>query len=139
MKARIIESDIKKQPVIFELCDKKYELSLTLNVIDEIQKMFGSLDKLDLSDIGALLKLTEFLVNEAVDNHNDDCLPEEKLSYITSKYIGRKITKDSMSYLVDTITAVFGVSLPSPETEEGADVTEEMIAELADLPEIEKN
>ena len=68
-------SEIKTNYIDFELAGRVYPLSLTLNIIDALQDRYGDLTDVfkktaELKEISWIM--TQF-VNEAIDNHNDDC------------------------------------------------------------------
>ncbi len=132
-------STAKKETVPLTLGNRTYELSLTLNCMEAIQKDFGSLgDVYDaLGKLDQVKHLIVILVNEAIDNHNDDS--DEKWSYVDERYVGRKVSADDINSLAVVISKCFGVSLPEPEKTVGDDIPDEMLEELTEIPESEKN
>lgn len=134
MKAHIIAT-AKKETIPFGLAGKTYELSLTLNVINELQKKFGDLEKAAdrLSDLDSLLWIFKTLINDAVDNHNDDS--DDKWGYVDERYIGRKITKDMLPEMTDTFIECFGISLPDSEDTKGSEMPDDLKALVDDIEE----
>ncbi len=135
MNARIInQANSRPRSVPFELGGRTYDLTLTLNALDEIQTEFGALENIDLEALGTLKRLFAILINEAVDDHNDE--NAEKWEHVDERYVGRKLTIDSINDAVDVIIRVFGVSLPDAPEAEG-EITDEMREALAGLPDLE--
>lgn len=127
----------KKETVEFQLGKRTYKLALTLNAINELQKMYGSLDAVfeKSQQINSLLEIFKILVNEAVDNHNDD-FPNDKWEYVDERFIGRKIDITNIRNLKGILFEVFGVSLPEKKTEEDETVVSNEMKELLDeIPE----
>lgn len=133
-------STAKKETVTLTLGKRSYEVALTLNLIEEIQKSTeGGLDGVfkNIGEIGYLKWLIAKLVNEAVDAHNDES--DEKWEYVTEGYVGRKITYNGIQDITRVVFACFGASLPDGEKVTGEDISDEMKQELEDIPENEKN
>lgn len=128
----------KKEYVELKLGNRTYKLALTLNAISELQKIYGDLNAVLVKSqsINSLLEIFKILVNEAVDNHNDDC-PDDKWDYVDERYIGRKLNVFNISNLKGILFAVFGVSLPEKKTEETDEtvVSAEMQELLDEIPE----
>lgn len=132
MNARVI-SDTKKQTVEFELGGKTYELALTLNVIEEIQRMKGDLgDALTdaLGSVAALKEIYLLVFNDAVENHNEDH-PEDRWERFTPERLGRRLNQGNIEALQYALFDMMGVSLPEPPETKGGDVTDEMTELLA--------
>lgn len=130
----------KKDYIDLELGKRTYKLALTLNAIVELQNLYGDLTAvLEKSrDLKQILTIFKILINEAVDNHNDDC-PDEKWGYVDEKYIGRKLNISNIKKLSGLLPAVFGVSLPEKKAEETDEtvVSAEMQELLDEIPEDE--
>lgn len=82
-----------------EVEDKKYQLVFNLNVMEEIQKEYGTLEKWgDLTDgkarevnVEALLFGLTHMMNEAIEMENDEKGTDKPL--FTKKQVGRIVTK----------------------------------------------
>lgn len=146
MKARIekITSDTKQKSVPFEINGVTYDLVITLNVVEEIQRLKGDFSNALTEAIDNISFLKEFyllIFNEAIETWNEDH-PEEQRQLFTSKSLGRRLTVIDVSELQAMLFTLIGQSLPEPEETKGGDVTDELLAALdaEDLPEdIEKN
>lgn len=83
----------------FEVEDKKYHLVFNLNVMQEIQEEYKTLEKWgDLTDgkagevnVKALIFGLTHMMNEAIDMKNDENGTDEK--FFTEKQVGRIVTK----------------------------------------------
>ncbi|MBQ3603950.1 MAG: hypothetical protein IJA02_08930 [Clostridia bacterium] len=140
MKARIIESDVKKNTQPITIGDKTYDISFTLNVIDEIQGKYGGLNNLaDVVEKTSELKwLIALLVNEAIEEHNED-YPDDIWEKVTESYIGRRIDSFNLNTVTKSIFAALGASMPADKSI--GNIDDELNAELADIEnsEPEKN
>ena len=140
MNSRIIESDVKKNTQPITIGGKTYNISFTLNVIDEIQAKYGDLNKLaDVVGKTSELKwLITVLVNEAIEEHNED-YPDEKWDMVTESYIGRRIDSFNLNSFTKAIFAALGASMPADKSI--GNIDDELEAELADINDIkpEKN
>jgi hypothetical protein len=82
-----------------EVEDKKYQLVFNLNVMQEIQEEYGTLEKWgELTDgkagevnVKALIFGLTRMINEAIDIKNDEEGTDDK--FLTEKQVGRIITK----------------------------------------------
>ena len=83
----------------FDVEEKTYPLAFTLNVLDEIQKKYGSYEEWgNLTDakngevnLEALIFGITEMINEGIDIENED--QQNKRSFLTNKQVGRIITK----------------------------------------------
>lgn len=90
---------IKDYKFNLEVEDKKYQLIFNLNVMQEIQEEYGTLEKWgELTDgksgevnVKALIFGLTCMINEAIDIKNDEEGVNEPL--LTQKQVGRIITK----------------------------------------------
>ncbi len=84
----------------FDVNDKTYELVVSLNVIKEIQKQYGTIQKWgELTgsqgkevDIEALIFGYTAMLNEAIDIKNESLPKEEQQPFYNEKQVGRIIT-----------------------------------------------
>ena len=126
MNARV--SETKKTTVPFELGGVTYELAITLNVIEEIQRLKGDFSDAmteALGDIGMLKELFLLIFNEAVEVWNEDH-PEEKRQLFTAKSLGRRLTYGHIEQLQELLFTLVGASMPDAPETKGAEVTGEM-------------
>lgn len=81
--------------------DDKVLLAFNLNVVKEIQEVWGSLDKWTKllqppkgePDLDAFIRGFAFMLNEGIDIENEDRKPEEQKRPLTDKQVGRLISK----------------------------------------------
>lgn len=101
--------DIQKE-IIFK--NKKYLLVFNLNVMEELQKKYGSLkDWLELIeakdwtkiDISALKYGLTLMFNEGIDISNEDLKEEDKQPYLDEKQVGRMITDELINKFNETV------------------------------------
>lgn len=137
MNARIIESDVKKNTQPITIGNKTYEISFTLNVIDEIQKKYGDLNALaDVVEKTSEVKwLIALLVNEAIEEHNEDH-PDDKWELLTESYIGRKLDVFNLKPVTSSIFAALGKSMPADKSI--GEIDDELNAELAGIEDAEQ-
>ena len=128
-----IVSDTKKRTVPFEIGGVTYELAITLNVIEEIQRRKG-----DFSDAmtEALGSIEALIFNEAVEVWNEDH-PGEQRPLFTAKSLGRRLTYTDIQDLQGMLFALIGASMPDAPAQKGGAVTEEM-TELLDGEDVEE-
>lgn len=148
MKAHIIYDDVKLKTCPMVLGDNTFNVSFTLNAIDEIQQKYGSLDdaleKMDES-ISVLKEMLHILIMDAIER--EDYFPDIiDTCMITTRYIGSKIGTSNISYYNDCILQAMGQSLPDTEEEPVLDdegnetvVTQEMLDAIADIPDVPDN
>lgn len=139
MNARAV-SNIKKQTVEFELGGKIYELALTLNVIEEIQRIKGDLGDALTDALGSVTALKEIyllIFNDAVENHNEDH-PEDRWERFTPERLGRRLNQGNIEALQLSLFDMMGVSLPEPPETKGGAVTDEMTELLAEVEDPEE-
>ena len=141
MNARV--SETKKTTVPFELGGVTYELAITLNVIEEIQRLKGDFsDAMSeaLGDVGLLKELFLLIFNDAVENWNEDH-PAEQRPLFTAKSLGRRLTYGHIEQLQGLLFTLVGASMPDAPETKGGDVTDEMGELLAGetVEEDEKN
>lgn len=101
--------DISKEIIVD---DKKYKIVFNLNVMEDIQKKYGSLKKwLDLVntndwnkvDLSALKYSLTLMFNEAIDIENDSLPVEQKKPFLSEKEVGRIISKEMLKIMGETI------------------------------------
>ena len=98
-----------------KLRDKEYPMIFNLNVMEEIQKEYGTLDKwANLTDgkngepdAKAVIFGFTTMINEGIDIANDD--KKEKEPFLTHKQVGRILTEyglaEATKQLNDTVIA----------------------------------
>ena len=128
-------NDIKKRFIDFEFKGKTYPLTLSLNVIDEIQNRYGEFD-INTEKVSEIKWLLTTLINEAVDIHNDES--EDKWEYLSERYVGRYMDKDSIQNVSRVIADLSKSSLPATENEDD-DELENAISDIPKDEEEEKN
>lgn len=101
--------DISKEIVID---NKKYLMVFNLNVMEDLQKKYGSLKKwLDLVnnddwnkvDLSALKYSLTLMFNEGIDIENDSLPVEQKKTFLSEKEVGRIISKELLKKVEETI------------------------------------
>ena len=90
----------------------EYPLSFTLNVMEEIQEKYGTLDKwtkifdtkkeVKMSDVIYTFKL---FINEGIDIENEE--KNETRAFVTHKQVGRLLTELGLSNATDKIKGIF--------------------------------
>ncbi len=88
---------------------KEYKLIFNINVANELQKEYGSLEKYgELTDknnseinIDALMTGVQIMINEGIDIDNDENHKEN--SFITKKQVGRMLTDLSLSKVSEKV------------------------------------
>lgn len=81
-----------------ETTEKSYPMMLTLNVIEDIQETFGSLENWENEvmpkdgepNIKSFKKTIAFMINEGIDFENEE--KNKKEPFVTEKKVGRIIT-----------------------------------------------
>lgn len=93
-----------------ETKNKKYPISMTLNVIEELQDKYGKFDEwINLvqpedggeTNIKALKFGLTAMINEGIDIENEN--RAEKEPYVTTKQVGRIITEAGLDDVMDLI------------------------------------
>ena len=101
--------DIRKEII---LNNQKYSIVFNLNVMEELQFKYGSLQEwlnkigaksLDKIDITALKYGLMLMFNEGIDIENDNLPKEEKRPFLTEKQVGRMITDELITKFNETI------------------------------------
>lgn len=151
MKAHILYDDVKLKTCPMMLGEHTFNVSFTLNAIEDIQHKYGSLDdaleKMEES-ISVLKDMLQILIMDAIER--EDYFPEiTDICKITTGYIGSKIGVSNISYYNDCIIQAMGQSLPETVEEPVLDdegnetvVTQEMLDAIAEIPDVsnsEKN
>ena len=110
---------MKNTVVYIETADKKYPLLFNLNVMEEIQEHYGSLNewgKVTQGDGEPKVKDLKFgvmaMLNEGIDVDNEDHGTNEPL--LTSKKVGRIMTEVGIQRVVEAIREI---TLESVKTE----------------------
>lgn len=96
----------------FEVNNIQYPLVFTLNVLDEIQKKYGSYEewgnltegKEKEVNIEALKFGIEEMINEGIDIENEQ--KEIKREFVTSKQVGRLITELGLQEMTNKVHSV---------------------------------
>ena len=111
---------MKNTVVYIEVDDKKYPLVFNLNVMEEIQEQYGSLDKwgqVTQSDGEPQIKDLKngilAMVNEAIDIENEENGTNEPM--MTAKQVGRLMTKVGISVFVEKIREITVASTKSED------------------------
>ena len=105
----------------FDINDTTYPLAFTLNVLEEIQKKYGSYEEWGkLTDgkekeinIEALKFGIREMINEGIDIENEN--QEVKRDFLTSKQVGRIITNLGLKEMAQKVHTVV---IDSTKTEE---------------------
>ena len=99
---------MKDTVVYIETENKKYPLVFNLNVMEEIQEQYGSLDqwgKMTENPDGADIKVLKFgigaMLNEAIDIENEENGTNEPM--LTAKQVGRILTKVGIKTVFEKI------------------------------------
>lgn len=111
-------SEVRQEYKTITIGGKKYEIALTLNVIDRLQDEYGSISKAFAATAtpdGFCTVLME-LINDNMDLHNEEN-PEDKWEPLTKAYISRNVTARNLNEINDAILAAFDASMP--EADEG--------------------
>ena len=102
---------MKNTVVYVETAKKKYPLAFNLNVMEEIQEAYGSLDewgritqgtgeaKVKDLKVGILA-----MINEAIDMQNEEDNTNEPM--VTAKQVGRIMTEVGMQKIVEKIQEI---------------------------------
>lgn len=104
----------KDDTVKFEIGGKNYDISLTLNVIAQMQERYGELGGVygksnDIKEFGWMIAV---MVNDAVENWNDD--HEDKKEAITPEWAMRKVNVHNIAALKESLFTAF----ESPDKDE---------------------
>ena len=91
---------------------KKYPFIYTLNVIEDIQNKYGSIEKWSNQverkdgepDIGALKYFFMIAINEGIDIENEDKKDEDKVAFVTDKQVGRIISEIGLKAMTEKLT-----------------------------------
>ena len=112
-------SDVKRKAALLELKGKTYELSLTLNLIDQMQERYGDMTEVfeKSKDIKELRWILWAFVAESIEIHNDDH-PEDIWPELTEKQVGRMITVDNMPGVNAALFEAFRLSVPNSDADE---------------------
>ena len=135
-----IVSDTKKRTVPFEIGGVTYELAITLNVIEEIQRRKGDFSDAMTEALGSIEALKEIFLlifNEAVEVWNENHPGEQQRPLFTAKSLGRRLTYTDIQDLQGMLFSLVGASMPDAPAQKGGAVTEEM-TELLDGEDVEE-
>ena len=110
--------DVSKE---FEFKGKKYRLVFNLNVMEEIQEEYGTLDKWGALTDGksqeVSAKAVKFgftaMLNEGIDIDNEN--REEKVEPFTQKQVGRLLTEIGLEEMTNKLNSVVIESTKSVE------------------------
>lgn len=96
---------MKEKMIYIETSDSRYPIIFDLNVLYEIQEMFGSFVKWSdtFKEVGweCVLQTTMIFVNEGIDYENE--LTGESREFITEKQAGRIITEVGIQKVIHVI------------------------------------
>lgn len=114
---------MQNQIAHFTVNDKTYPLAFTLNVLEEIQKKYGSYEewgkltdgKDGELDIEALKFGIKEMINEGIDIENED--REIKLEFLSSKQVGRLITSLGLEKMTKEMQTIVISSTKVEETQ----------------------
>lgn len=103
-----------------ELAGKKYEMFCNINVLQELQDRYGSMqawaDHLDdakgEASLKAVLDGLAVMINEGIDIANDD---GKNRQMITRKQLGRMVDEVSLPELLSTMGELISESMQSAE------------------------
>lgn len=108
---------MENKMIHIEAKNRTYPLVFNLNVMEEIQEHYGSMDKwADLTD-GDEPKIKDLkfgllaMMNEAIDIENED--KEVKEPFVTSKQIGRILTEAGLQNVIKKVQDVTTESIES--------------------------
>lgn len=102
--------DISKNVVVD---GKEYTLVFNLNVMEELQIKYGSLQKwidkvdgkdLNTIDLSALKFGLKLMLNEGIDIKNESLAAEERQPLLTSKQVGRLINPEMLKNISNTVS-----------------------------------
>lgn len=110
-----------RNPVVYiETEKKKYPLCFNLNVMEEIQEQYGSLDEWgkmtenpDGADIKTLKYGVKAMVNEAIDIENEENGTNEPM--LTDKQVGRILTEVGIKAVFEKIHEITIASTKSED------------------------
>lgn len=93
--------------------EKKYPIIFTLNVMETIQEIYGSLDswkeKIFVKEKGEEPKISDLLfgltemVNEGIEIYNEENLESPKLEKVSKKQVGRIISRIGIEGAINKI------------------------------------
>lgn len=106
-------------------------MTLSLNVIDEIQNRYGEFD-INTEKVSETRWLLTTLINEAVDIHNNES--KDKWEHLSERYVGRYMDKDSLQNASRVIADLSKSSLPTTENEDD----DELENAISDIPKAEE-
>ena len=112
---------MKNTVVYIETADKKYPLAFNLNVMEEIQEHYGSLDewgKVTQGDGEPKVKDLKYgvrlMLNEGIDMANEENGTDEPL--LTDKKVGRIMTEVGIKTIVKAIQDITVASVKSEDS-----------------------
>lgn len=116
-----MDNEKKEMSGVIEYKGRKYELAFNLNVMQEIQKEYGSLakwvDKTDTVDGEPNVEAVIFgfcaMLNEGIDIHNEDI--GESVPMVSLKTAGRMLTEIGFDSAAEIMQSVV---IKSSETDE---------------------
>lgn len=114
---------MKDKIIYIEVENEKYPMCFNLNVMEEIQEEYGSISKWgeivenkrngEEPKIKDLKKGLRIMINEGIDIENENA--EVKRDFLTSKQIGRLISKISLK---DTIAKIKEITVNSTKIDD---------------------
>lgn len=91
--------------------DKQYPMAFSLNVIEQIQEQYGSINVwmkvFDAKDvkIADVIQTFEFILNEGIDIENEE--KGEKRAFLSHKQVGRLLTQLGLQNATEQIKNLF--------------------------------
>lgn len=99
-----------------EISDKKYPLSFSLNVMEQVQETYGSMDEWMntlQAEPGKEIKMKDLIwtfqqfINEGIEIENEETNDSTQIKQLlTHKQVGRLITQVDMKELVSTMRSI---------------------------------
>lgn len=103
-----------------------YPMVFNLNVMEEIQDKYGSMEKWSEAvqghgepNVRGLKDGIMIMVNEAIDIHNEET-PDDKIPFVTGKQIGRIISEVGIGKITDKIKEITIKSTDTGEEQKNA-------------------
>lgn len=117
---------MKDSKITFEVNEKEYTMIFNLNVMQEIQEEYGTIDEWgkltdgkngNETNVKALIFGIKAMLNEAIDIENEQL--EQKKAFLTDKQVGRLITEMGLSTATEKLqeTVMSGTSSDNSKNE----------------------
>ena len=101
--------DIKKE---FTYNDKKYSMVFNLNIMEDLQQKYGSLEawleKINVKKwedivMNALRYALTLMINEGIDIENENLPENERKQFLTERQVGRMISAELINRFNQTV------------------------------------